>query len=68
LGAPVKLGNAPKIDEGLKVDEKADTKPVEHIEATEKKDVTREGRHAHTKIEGGKGKGFTSKLFNRKSG
>lgn len=65
--APIKLGSAPKEDEGVKVDAKTDAKPKDHVEAQEKKDVSREGRHGHSKIEGG-AKGFTSKIFHRKSG
>lgn len=58
--APIKLGSSPAKDEGVKVEEKASTKPKENLEEKDKKivDPRREGRN----------KGFTSKIFNRKAG
>lgn len=73
---PLKSGIRPKEDEGVKI--KQDEKKVEkddlkiekvNIEKGKKiVDVTREGRHGHARIEGGGHKGFTSKVFRRKSG
>ncbi len=66
--APVKLGTQPAKSEGVSVDEKVSGMPMENLEEKDKKivDPRREGRGGHVKKEGGKG--FTSKLFNRKSG
>ncbi len=58
--APVKLGSAPVKEEGVKVEESKPGKPMDNLEEKDKKivDPRREGRS----------KGFTTKLFNRKSG
>jgi large subunit ribosomal protein L22 len=62
---PMQLGSTPKKDEGIKVSDKAITKPADSADEKDKKiiDPRREGR-------GGKGgkQGFTSKIFNRKAG
>lgn len=70
IEAPMKLGSAPKEDEGVKVEGKAVTRPNDVVEDKSKKivDPRREGRAGHARTEGGGKQGFTSKLFNRKSG
>ena len=72
LEAPVKLGAKIKEDEGVKA--KAKTKDTKKDKATDIKDEGQkivdprmEGRGGHTANEGGK-KGFSSKIFRRKSG
>ncbi len=68
--APMKLGAAPKEDEGIKTETKAAGRPNDPIEDKAKKivDPRREGRANNNRNEGGGKQGFTSKLFNRKSG
>ncbi len=66
VAEPMKLGGAPKEDEGIKVKDKASEVNPETTEKDKKiVDPRREGR-------GGSGRagkqGFTTKLFNRKSG
>lgn len=65
LEAPMKLGKAPKEDEGVKVSEKDANTSAELTEEKGKKivDPRREGRAPKA----GK-QGFTSKIFNRKAG
>lgn len=65
LVAPMKLGSAPKEDEGVKVEEKGAIKSADAGEEKDKKiiDPRREGRSSKA----GK-QGFTSKIFNRKAG
>lgn len=67
--APMKLGAIPKEDEGIKTEAKAAGRPNEPIDDKSKKivDPRREGRGSN-RAEGGGKQGFTSKLFNRKSG
>lgn len=69
--APIKLGTAPAKKDGVKVEDKAITKPTDATEEKDKKivDPRREGRGGHGRVEGAKKeKGFAAKLFNRKSG
>ncbi len=62
--APVKLGSAPKEDEGIKVSDKSSEINPDTVEKDKKiVDPRREGRGRS----GGK-QGFTTKLFNRKAG
>jgi len=70
---PFKLAGQPKQDEGIKVGEKGEGKK-DKIKAPEQKEKTgeiidprREAQGGHSKIEGG-GRGFTGKVFRRKSG
>jgi large subunit ribosomal protein L22 len=66
---PLKLGVTPAKKDGVKVEDKPITKPVESADEKNKPiiDPRREGRQEHVPAEGKK-KGFTSKFFNRKSG
>jgi len=72
--APVKLGKKLKEDEGVKVkkeDSKKEKSSPAEITGDKSKEIVdprMEGRGGHTKIEGGKHKGFVSKFFRRKSG
>lgn len=65
LEDPVKLGSAPKEEEGVAVKDKETSKPADITEEKDKKiiDPRREGRSS----KGGK-QGFTTKIFNHKSG
>ena len=70
LEAPIKLGAEIKKDEGIKVkskDTKKDKSDNVKEEGQKIVDPRMEGRGGHTAIEGGK-KGFSSKIFRRKSG
>jgi large subunit ribosomal protein L22 len=70
IEAPIKLGSKPREDEGVKVKE-ADKKEPESEEKDEKGkivDQRKDGRRGHAPIEGGSHKGFTGKMFRRKSG
>jgi large subunit ribosomal protein L22 len=64
---PVKTNKRPAEAEGLKVVAKEAIKPATAEQGKEIVDVHREGQGKHTKIEGGK-RGFTTKVFRRKSG
>lgn len=69
--APVKLEDLVKANDAptpkkIKVAKKI-IKESEEV-ATEIVDPRMEGRHGHAKIEGGSSKGFTGKIFRRKSG
>ncbi|MBL7058133.1 50S ribosomal protein L22 [Patescibacteria group bacterium] len=75
IDEPIRLGEAPKEDKVVKKDDK--TKKISKGTNKEAKvepvvdkivDTKSEGRGGHTKIEGGGVKGFTSKIFRRKSG
>jgi len=73
IKAPVKLGaTKPKSDKSVKVEDKkkASKKPAESEEEkdTALVDPRGEGRGKHTKLEGKGRKGFSSKMFRRKSG
>ncbi|MFH1823082.1 MAG: 50S ribosomal protein L22 [Patescibacteria group bacterium] len=74
IEAPIKLDKKPKEDEGTEIKkegkktQKADPTLAKEEKGKEIIDQTREGRHGHVKIEGGKGKGFASRIFRRKSG
>lgn len=67
---PMKLGAHPKGEGSVKLDDKATKENKETDEKGKKSDVIHgaEGRHGHAKTEGGHKKGFTGKLFQRKSG
>jgi large subunit ribosomal protein L22 len=69
LAAPIKLEAKPKQDSEVKIKEKVKTE--KNIATKEEgkviEDPRMEGRHGHAKIEGG-AKGFTAKMFRRKSG
>lgn len=70
---PIKLGEKPKKDEGVKIGSKKDIKEIDKVEEVDEKgkkivDPRGEGRGKHTKIEGKSTKGFASKMFRRKSG
>lgn len=67
---PIKIGETPAKKDGVKVETKATTKPVDSETEKDKKiiDPRREGRGGHAPVEGSKKKGFTSKIFNRKAG
>jgi large subunit ribosomal protein L22 len=70
IEAPIKLGKKPKEDEGVKVKE-SDKKTPEEEEKDEKGkiiDHSKDGRRGHAPIDGGSHKGFTGKMFRRKSG
>jgi len=66
---PVKVGSAPAKKDGVKSEDKPIAKPVDAAKEKDKEiiDPRREGRGGHGKGTEAK-KGFTSKLFNRKSG
>ncbi len=71
LEAPIKLDAKAKEAEGVKIPEKKETaKNIVEKEAETKKivDPRGEGRGKNTKIEGKGQKGFTSRIFRRKSG
>lgn len=71
IEAPVKLGEKPKADEGVKISAgKGKEKMSESPEEKGKKivDPRSEGHGKHTKIEGGRSRGFVNKIFRRKSG
>lgn len=68
---PIKLGAEPKKDEGVKIKGKKDEKvEKESVEEKDKKiiDPRAEGKGKHAKIEGKSTKGFSNKIFRRKSG
>ncbi len=65
IADPMKLGSAPKEDEGIKVADKGTEKSNEG--ASEKKEKIIDPRREGKGRSGGK-QGFTSKIFNRKSG
>jgi len=67
--SPVKLDAMPAKKDGVKVEDKPITKPVDSAKEKDKEiiDPRREGRGGHGKGTEAK-KGFTSKLFNRKAG
>lgn len=71
LEAPIKLGDQPKKDDGIKVGkkDKAEHNVEDEQEKGEKTSEMRSktGRSGHAVIEGGK-KGFVGKMFNRKTG
>jgi len=72
IAAPVKLGEQPKKDAAVKLKDSLKTEAAEPKDGVSKEkgkviaDPRMEGRGGHAKIEGGKG--FTSKIFRRKSG
>lgn len=72
IAAPIKLGEQPKKEATVKLKEAVKTEAAEpKDDATKEKgkvivDPRMEGRGGHAKIEGGKG--FTTKMFRRKSG
>jgi large subunit ribosomal protein L22 len=72
IAAPVKLGEQPKKDSEIKIKDsvkKEAAEPKDDISKEKGKvivDPRMEGRGGHAKIEGGKG--FTTKIFRRKSG
>ena len=73
IEAPIKLGENPKKDEGVKIGKKDDKdKKTSTAEVTEKTDIIEQrikGKGKHTKIEGkNTKKGFAEKIFRRKSG
>ncbi len=75
LEAPVKALERPKEDEGVRVKSakgarKGDVKPddIKDDKGKEIHDPRQEGKGKHTKIEGGSRKGFSGKIFRRKSG
>jgi large subunit ribosomal protein L22 len=63
----VKLDAKPKSDEGVKVEAKEEIKPETDAQGKVIVDPHHEAQGKHTKIEGGK-RGFTTKVFRRKSG
>jgi len=67
LEAPVKLDKRPTEAEALKVTAKEEVKPETDEQGKVISDPHREGQGKHTKVEGGK-RGFTTKVFRRKSG
>jgi len=70
IEAPVKLGAKPKEDEGVKIKEEKEKKPkdIARDKGKEIVDPREEGSVKHAKIEGGNFKGFSKKMFRRKSG
>ena len=72
IDAPVKLGEQPKKESAVKIKDSVKTEAAEPKDDGAKEkgkvivDPRMEGRHGHAKIEGGKG--FTTKIFRRKSG
>lgn len=74
IAAPIKMDAKPR-EESVKIKKEAieskDKKvPVKSFEEKGKviSEPDREGRVGHTKIEGGRGRGFVNKIFRRKSG
>ncbi|KKR13268.1 MAG: 50S ribosomal protein L22 [Candidatus Falkowbacteria bacterium GW2011_GWA2_39_24] len=71
IAEPTKLGQQPKEDEGIKVAAKDALQKAGQAETKDQGqeivDPRGEGRGQHTKIEG-RTKGFSSKVFRRKSG
>lgn len=69
IESPIKVGSAPVKKDGVKVEDMPVNKPVDTAKEKDKEiiDPRREGRGGHGKGTEAK-KGFTSKLFNRKSG
>jgi hypothetical protein len=69
LAAPIKLDARPKKEPAVKIKEKPETEKdiATKEEGKVIEDPRMEGRRGHAKIEGGS-KGFTSKMFRRKSG
>jgi len=73
IESPVKLDTRPKEAEGVKIDSKKEKNKDKAVELKDEKgkiieDPRMEGRHDHTKMEGGAHKGFVTKMFRRKSG
>jgi len=68
LEPATKLGEKPKVDEGIKTEAKEEVKPVTDELGKVVTDQHHEAGGKHTKIEGGSKKGFTTKVFRRKSG
>ncbi|KKR19934.1 MAG: 50S ribosomal protein L22 [Parcubacteria group bacterium GW2011_GWE2_39_37] len=71
LEAPVKLGEKPKQDDGIKVDRKEKSEPTDAekekgAKLNDPRDKT--GRSGHLKNEGSNTRGFVGKMFNRKAG
>jgi len=73
IAAPIKLGEQPKKEPVVKLKESVKEEKTESKEEDKKEkgkaisDPRMEGRHGHAKIEGG-AKGFSAKMFRRKSG
>lgn len=63
-----KLTTKPKEDDGVKTEAKEEIKPETDVPGKVVVDAHHEGHGKHTKIEGGSKKGFTTKVFRRKSG
>lgn len=68
LEPATKLTEKPKIDEGIKEEAKEEIKPEVDAQGKVIVDAHHEARGKHPKIEGGSKKGFTTKVFRRKSG
>lgn len=72
IDKPMKLGEKPKEDEGVKIADKQEKKAKSPAGVNETEagivDPRGEGKGKHTKIEGKNQKGFVSKMFRRKSG
>lgn len=73
IDAPVKLESKAKEDDGVKIASKTKAQKEEKVAETDEKgkaiiDPRAEGRGGHAKIEGKSHKGFTDKIFRRKSG
>ncbi len=71
LEPAIKLTEKPKEDEGVKIDTvkgSSEVKPETEESGKVVTDHHHEARGKHTKIEGGSKKGFTTKVFRRKSG
>jgi len=72
IAAPIKLGEQPKKESSVKLKDSIKTEAAEPKDDITKEkgkvivDPRMEGRGGHAKIEGGKG--FTTKMFRRKSG
>ena len=72
IAAPIKLGEQPKKEAAVKLKQSVKTEAAEPKDDITKEkgkiivDPRMEGRGGHAKIEGGKG--FTTKIFRRKSG
>ncbi|MFA4941103.1 MAG: 50S ribosomal protein L22 [Patescibacteria group bacterium] len=71
IEAPVKLGAKPKEDEGVEIKKENKEKKSKDITREKGKEIIdprEEGSGKHVKIEGGSAKGFSKKIFRRKSG
>lgn len=64
----VKLTEKPKIDEGVKVEAEAEVKPELDVQGKTIVETHHGAQGKHGKIEGGSKRGFTTKVFRRKSG